>query len=63
MLEDLRVEAVAEALWTENMRGTAIESYPYDRLIVPTKDDLRRLARAALEAADTFDSARRTPHD
>ena len=51
---DPRVEAVAAAVWRENyaMGQGREQSFPYDRLIEPTKDDLRRIACAALAAAD-----------
>lgn len=51
------VEAVAKALFLEterwrqrNPRLAEQETYPYDRLIVDTKNDLEDYARAAIDA-------------
>lgn len=44
------IERAAEALWREaGLRGTPT-TYPYERLIEATKEDLRTYARAVIEA-------------
>jgi hypothetical protein len=52
-------EVVAEALWRNNRLDGREETYPYERLIEPTKADLLRLADAALVALglDDWDAA------
>lgn len=44
-ITDEMVERAAQELWFQS-----VNKFPYARLIDATKDDLRRYARAALEA-------------
>lgn len=45
------IEQAAEALWRENhLPHHPLRTFPYERLIEPTKEDLRRLAESAVTA-------------
>jgi hypothetical protein len=52
-------ETVARTLWRNNRHDGRENTYPYERLIEPTKDDLLRLADATLAALglDDWDAA------
>lgn len=56
VVREVAVEVAAEALWYANGR-TKPNTYPYERLAEVTKEDLRPLARAALEAVAAMEAS------